>query len=277
MKSIHFLNGKFVHENKLLISPRDLGYSRGYAVFDFLVTYKQRPFMLEKHIDRLFNSARAISLNLPWSKEEMSEWVLKTLEMNKTIKDEKVIRITVSGGSSFTLSPVSAPTIIITVDPNVPCSADDYKKGVTTLLVEFDRHLPFAKTNNYIEAVCIFSKIHQNIDEVIYYSNDVVHEGTRSNVFAVIEGSLVTPKANILEGVTRWVLLDIVKLPISIKEADFSVESLYRASEVFITATGKGIMPVTKINNYLVGDGKVGPVTKEVMYQYHTFVNSDLW
>jgi branched-subunit amino acid aminotransferase/4-amino-4-deoxychorismate lyase len=275
--NIHFLNGKFVSEKDLLISPRDLGYSRGFAVFDFLETYEQKPFMLERHIDRLFMSAETISLDIPWSKKEVTTWVLKTIEANNAIDGEKVIRITVSGGPSLTLSTNSVPTIVITVEPKIGCPADDYKNGVEIALVEFERYRPEAKTNNYIEAVRILKQSRPKIDEIIYHSDNTVREGSRCNIFALVEERLITPKTKILAGVTRDVLLDKIKLSIPALAEDFSVESLCKASEIFITATGKGIMPVTKIDGLPVGNGKVGDVTKEVMHQYHAFMRSNDW
>lgn len=278
MESIHFLNGKFVSEKELLISPRDLGYSRGYGVFDFLITYRHKPFMLQRHIDRLFRSAEAIALSIPWTKEEVTEWVLKTLEANEAARGEKVIRIMISGGPSLTLISPVCPTIVITIDSNVSCSEEAYKNGVEVILVEFQRYRPEAKTNNYIEAIrSINSTNTLNIDEFIYHSEGVVHEGSRCNVFAVIEGKLLTPKTNILEGITREVLLEILRLEIPATAENFSVEAFRSASEVFLSATGKEVMPVTKINGVSVGNGQVGSITKEVMKQHDSFIHSDLW
>ncbi|MEK7517518.1 MAG: aminotransferase class IV [Patescibacteria group bacterium] len=277
MKSVHFLNGQLVNEDDLLISPRDLGYSRGYAVFEFMMTSKGRPFMLEKHIDRLYRSCQEISLNLPWPRELISDWVVRTLEANKSVKGEKVMRITISGGPSLTLSPAKIPTIVIMVDPRIPCPPEDYINGVHVLLSEFQRYEPQAKTNNYIEAIRQFSSIPNGIDEVIYHSEGMVREGTKCNVFAVINGSLLTPKTGILEGVTRDIIINELQLSVRAEARDFSVQELLGASEVFTTATSKEIMPVTKLNNLPVGDGLVGPITKEVMSKFRSFFESDLW
>lgn len=277
MKYVHFLNGQFVDEGSLVISARDLGYARGYAIFEFMMTYNDRPFMLEKHMDRLFRSCEAISLDLPWSKEQISDWVLQTLDANKSIEDEKVIRVTISGGPSFGLSPAKVPTIVIVVDARIPCPSEDYANGVHVLLSEFERYVPQAKTNNYIEAVRQFRAASAEIDEIIYHSEGMMREGTRSNLFAVINGSLVTPKTGVLEGITRDIILNKLSLSIQAEARDFSVEDLLGASEVFITATGKEIMPVTKIDNVPVGDGSVGYITKEVAMAFRNFFESDLW
>lgn len=276
MKNTHFLNGQLVSEDDLQISPRDLGYSRGYAVFEFMLAHKGRPFMLDKHLDRLFTSCRSIALSVPWSKEQISEWVLKTLDANKS-KEEKVIRIIISGGPSETLAPASTPTIVMIVDPRFGGLPEEYEKGVHVLLSEFQRYEPQAKTNNYIEAVRQISSAPKNIHEVIYHSEDMVREGTRCNVFALVNGILFTPKTGILEGITRSVILEELQLSVPVEARDFTVKELLESPELFITATSKEVMPVTKLNNQLVGDGSVGPVTKEVMSKFRAFFESDLW
>lgn len=200
MNNIHFLNGEFVKEENLLISPRDLGYSRGYGVFDFLITYNQRPFLLDKHINRLFSSAKKLSLTIPWSQKVVSEWVLQTLKKNSHILGEKVIRISISGGVAYGLKPNTSPTIIITVDSHIPCPDLDYINGVEIKLEEFQRYMPEAKSNNYIQAIKSFQELSTDlIDEIIYYSNNMVLEGTRCNIFALINGNFLTPKDNILK------------------------------------------------------------------------------
>ena len=92
-RKIYFLNGSLISEKKIAMSPLDIGFSRGYAVFDFLKTYPHhRPFKLLEHVNRLFNSANLIGLQIPWSKEQIKKWVMETLGANQT-NDEKFIKI----------------------------------------------------------------------------------------------------------------------------------------------------------------------------------------
>jgi branched-chain amino acid aminotransferase len=274
----HFLNGRLVSEEQLAISPRDLGFSRGYAIFDFLKTYPHhRPFKLQEHIDRLFNSADLIGLLIPWSKEDVEKWVMETLSANKTA-EEKFIRIMISGGESHTMLPSQDPTIVILVDPAVEYPREHYEKGIGVITVKHSRYTPEAKSNNYIEGVKqtqLAKKL--GAVEPIYYSNTQVFEGSNSNIFAVINGRLVTPASNILEGVTRGVLLEILQLDVPMEARDFTFDELLGASEVFLTGSGKEITPITRIDDKLVGDGAVGSITKEIMRQYKEYVYSDLW
>jgi branched-subunit amino acid aminotransferase/4-amino-4-deoxychorismate lyase len=275
--SIHFQNGALVPEEKLCISPRDVGFSRGFAVFDFLKTYpRHRPFKLKEHIDRLFNSAAAISLPLPWNKEQVIAWVMETLAANPS-DDEKFIKIYVSGGISNSMIPGESPTIVILVDPATQYPPEWYEKGTGAVAVKHDRYNPGAKTNNYIEGMKQ-TYLAQKIGalEPIYYSDTQVYEGSNSNVFAVINGKFLTPKTNILEGITRATLLEILRLDNPVVVQDFTIADFLDASEIFMTGSGKEIVPVTKIDGKQIGDGTVGPVTKEVMAQFKAYTLSTL-
>lgn len=276
--AIHFINGRLVNEEQLLLSPRDVGYSRGFAVFDFLRTYlHHRPFKLQEHIDRLFNSAQIINLKIPWNKDQIKEWINQTLDANQT-EEEKFIKIIISGGISNTMLPSSKPTVIILVDPVTQYPKEQYKKGVGVISVKFERYMPEAKSNNYIEGVKQ-TQIAQKIEAVepIYYNDEQVFEGSNSNIFAVIGGELLTPADHILEGITRAVLLEILELNISLKVQNFTIDQLVKAQEIFLTASGKEIVPVTTIDGQAVGSGQVGPITKQTMKQFHVFTSSNLW
>lgn len=274
----HFLNGKLVSEKELVISPRDIGFSRGYAVFDFLKTYQHhRPFKLQEHIDRLFHSAELIGLEIPWSKEQIRAWILKTLKANESA-EEKFIKVIVSGGISNSMLPVGAPTIVILVDPATEYPVERYEKGIGVITVKHERYNPEAKSNNYIEGVKQAQRGKKiEAEEPIYYSDNQVFEGSNSNVFALIDGKLCTPSSNILSGITRDVLLKILHLDVPIEVRDFTLDELLTATEVFLTGSGKEVTPVTRIDGKLVGNGEVGTVTKEVMRQFREYTSSNLW
>lgn len=278
MDKIHFLNGKFVSEDQLAISPRDVGFSRGYAVFDFLKTYPHhRPFKLKEHIDRLFNSANLIGLKMPWSKEQVQKWVLETLEANNT-DGEKFIKIFISGGVSNTMLPSENPTIAILIDQAFQYPKEQYEKGIGVITVKHERYNPAAKSNNYIEGVKQTQQA-QTIGAVepVYYSDTQVFEGSNSNIFAVIDGKLLTPKTNILTGITRTVLLEILKLDTPMEVKDFTLDDLLQAEEAFLTGSGKEVTPITSIDGKPLGSGIVGTTTKEVMNQFKEYTLSDLW
>lgn len=278
-KAVHFFNGKLVSEEELLLSPRDLGFARGYAVFDFLITYPHhRPFKLKEHIDRLFNSAEAISLRIPWSKKQIMTWIKQTLDANKS-KEEKMIKVIISGGVSDSLLPKQKePTIIIIVDPRHLYPTSFYTKGIGMITVKHHRYAPHAKTNNYIEGVKQ-SQEAEKIDAVepIYYDDSQVFEGATSNIFAVINGILKTPGSHILPGITRNTVLESLVLSLPVVVEDFTIEDLRRAEEVFLTGSNREITPITRIDGKKVGNGSVGVITKEVMEQFRLYTHSKNW
>ena len=194
MKSFtHFLNGKFIKEEELLISPRDLGFSRGYAISDFLVTHNLKLFKLEKHVDRLYKSAEIIGLKIPWTKEQVSKWIQETLIKNNS-KEEKTVKIFLTGGKSTLMHQEGDPTIIIIVGPYTRPLDSYYKNGVKAKSVKYERQFPEAKTTNYVEAIKELTKgKSEGITEVIYYNDSQVLEGGGCNIFAVIDAQTCVP------------------------------------------------------------------------------------
>ncbi len=140
------------------------------------------------------------------------------------------------------------------------------------------RYAPEAKSNNYIEGVKQ-AQVAQKTEaiEAVYCSDEQVFEGSSSNIFALIDGKLLTPRSNVLSGITRGVLLEILKLDVPVEMADFPVKQLLAAKEVFLSGSNKEILPITKIDGNYVGDGRVGNITKEVMKQFKEYTLSDRW
>lgn len=269
---IHFLNGKFVTEDELLISPRDLGYVRGYSVADFIVTYNHKPFKLTEHIDRLFKSAEIIGLEIPWTKKQIITWAKETLDKNGK-ETEKTIKIILSGGISHSLHQAETPTIVMIINPRVRKPASDYENGIKVVAVEYKRQYPEAKHTHYVEAIKQLAQVkNEGIEDVIYYDNSQVYEGSGTNIFAVINNKLTTTKSNIVSGITRNTLLEILKLSILIEIRDFTFNELLKATEVFITGSNSEVRGVIEINGKPVGDGKIGKITKEVAKQYREYI-----
>jgi branched-chain amino acid aminotransferase len=277
-QSVHYLNGKFVKEEDLVIPVRDLGFTRGYGVFDFFVTYSQKPFKLSEHIERLLNSAELIGLEVPWNNDQIKEVVMQTLKKNLW-KEEKAVKLILSGGLSETMVPSSKePTFVIVVDECHIFPEELYKTGMGIISVRHERYNPQAKSNNYIEGVKQSQKAKRiGAVEPLYFDENQVFEGSNSNVFAVINNELITPKSNILSGVTRDLLIEILRLDIPVLEKDFRISDLLKAKEVFFTSSMRGIAPATKVDGKKVGDGKVGPVTREVTRQLKEYIKSGKW
>jgi branched-subunit amino acid aminotransferase/4-amino-4-deoxychorismate lyase len=188
---------------------------------------------------------------------------------------EKTIKIILTGGNSRTMYQAEVPTIIIIVDTYSTPPPSYYENGVKAKAVKYKRLYSESKTTNYIEAIKQLSLVKKDgITEIIYYDNSQVYEGAGCNLFAVINKKLVTTKSNILEGVTRNILLEILKLDTPIEVRNFTFDELLNASEVFLTGSSKEVRGVVEINGKAIGDGKVGKITKKVIKQYKEYINN---
>lgn len=271
IEPIYSVNGKFVPKSESFISVGDIGLMRGHAVFDFWVTYEHhRSLWLEAQLERLQHSAQTIGIRFPWSFGVLTEEISQLLEANST-SNEKAIRITLTGGVGLnSITQGETPTKIIAVDPHEPYPVEYYKNGVGIITHEFRRYAPGAKTNFYIEAVQQLERARaQNAVEVVYYDKGQVYEGATSNLFIVRDGKIITPKTDILHGITRKILLEKLDLPIY--ESDFPIKELFTADEAALVASNKLIMPIVRIDGRIVGDGKVGRMTSLAMVQLEAF------
>ncbi|NDY72517.1 branched-chain amino acid aminotransferase [Desulfobacter hydrogenophilus] len=266
MKTV-YVDGKFLPWDKAMIPVDDLAVLRGYAVCDIIRTIGGKPYCLDAHIDRLLSSATKIGLTPAWTKQEIKELVLKVIEKN-THMDEANIRILVTGGSSPDFfSPADNPRLIILATDIPALPAQWYTKGVKVITFFQQRVLPDAKATNYIPAVLALKKAKaQGAVEALYMTRDnMVLEGTTSNLFALVDGTLVTPENGVLKGITRKTVLALGEKLFPVSEQDLSLDTLLSASELFITGTNKGIVPVIQVNDHVIGTGLPGPGTRALI------------
>lgn len=264
--NIFYVDGEFVPADKAVIPVDDLAILRGFGVFDLLRTYHGKPFFLDEHVDRLESSARKVELTLPWSHDEIVAIVLKTLQKNDLA--ETNVRIVVTGGSSPDyMTPQGNPRLLVLVSPIPQLPAWWYTKGVKIITILSERNIPGAKSIDYIPATIALRKAKaQDAIEAVYYDrDDFVLEGTTSNLFIMLDGTLVTPGRDILSGITRKVVLDIAKDRLPIEIRDISRRELLEAQEVFISGTNKGVVPVIQVDDTVIAAGTPGQATREIM------------
>lgn len=266
MKTV-YVDGKFLPWGKAVIPVDDLAVLRGYAACDVIRTIGGRPYSLDAHIDRLLSSVTKIGLTPPWSKDKIKEIVFNVLEKNAHM-DEANIRILVTGGSSPDFfSPADNPRLIVMATDIPALPAHWYTKGVKVITFVQQRALPDAKATNYIPAVLALKQAKaQGAVEALYMTRDnIVLEGTTSNLFALVEGTLITPGKGVLKGITRKTVLALGKKLFPVAEQDLALNTLLSASELFITGTNKGIVPVVQVDDHVIGTGTPGPGTKSLM------------
>jgi branched-chain amino acid aminotransferase len=270
--SIYYVDGEFMPASSAVIPVDDLALMRGYGVFDYLRTYAGRPLHLKEHVERLVCSAAKIGLELPWDATTIIAIVEETLARNdlaetKVVSDANV-RILITGGSSNDfITPEGCPRLLVLVTPLVAKPAEWYEKGVKIITFPSSRTIPGAKSIDYIPATMALSKAKKvgAVEALYVEENGLVRECTTSNIFAVKTGGIVTPGDDILSGITRKTVLALAATHHPVKIRDLSLEELLDADEVFITGSGKGLVPVVQIDEALIGDGKPGRVTRGLM------------
>jgi branched-chain amino acid aminotransferase len=270
--SIFYVDGEFVPREKAKIPIDDLAILRGYGVFDFCRTYDGKPIFLDEHIGRLESSARRIGLRFPWQPEELKSLVLETLSRNT--HPESGLRIVVTGGSSPDfITPSGSPRLLILVTPLKKLPDEWYAQGTAIITIAARRNIPEAKSINYIPATIALGEARaRGAIEAVYVSSDnLVLEGTTSNIFLFTDGTLVTPSQNILSGVTRKNILQLAKTLFRVETRNVDRAELLAADEVFISGSSKGIVPIVQIDEHVVGSGSPGPLTREMMQAFRDY------
>lgn len=265
--AIFYVDGKFVPSDKAVIPVDDLAVLRGIGVCDLMRTFQGKPYFLKEHLERLEQSARAVDLVLKWRLDEIEAIVLETLDRNREMTEAN-IRIIVTGGSSTDfITPQGIPRLIVLVTPIPPLPQEWYQKGVKVITVNQEREVPEAKSLSYIPAALALKKAKSlQAVEALYVDRDgFVKEGTTSNLFAVVNACLVTPEDKVLKGITRKVILSLAGELMNVELRSIPLAELLCAQEVFITGTNKGVVPVIKIDDATIGDGRIGEKTRLII------------
>ena len=262
MTDTYYIDGEFIAADQAKIPVDDLAILRGYGVFDFLRTYNGKPVFLADHVDRLRHSAAQIGLALPWTPAEIIDLVLETLTRNSNA--ESNIRIVVTGGSSPDfITPTGRPRLLILITALMQAPKCWYTQGVKIITLYDRRSFPGAKSIDYIPAtVALKSARRQKAIEAVYLDeSDNVLEGTTSNIFAFSNDQLITPDKGILSGVTRKNILTLADRLYDLQVRPIDRNELLAASEVFITSTNKGVVPVVEVDDTTIGNGRPGERT----------------
>ncbi len=274
-----YIDGEFFDEANARISVFDHGLLYGDGVFEGIRFYHGRVFRMEEHIDRLWESAHSICLDLPISREEMDEALLETIRQNG-LRDGYVRLIVTRGVGNLGLNPTQckAPSVIIIASTIALYSEEVYRRGLTVVTVATRRMGPATlnpaiKSLNYLNNV--LARIEANLanaDEGLML-NDAgnIAECTADNLFIIKRGQIMTPpiSAGALRGITRAVVFDIAKdLDLPIAERELSRHDLYTADEAFLTGTAAEVIPMIKADGRFIGDGKPGEITRRAIARF---------
>jgi branched-chain amino acid aminotransferase len=270
-----YISGKFFPQEDAKISVFDHGLLYGDGVFEGLRSYRGRVFRLDQHIRRLYESAKAIWLEIPMSPDEMSDAVNESVRINR-IEDGYIRLVVTRGAGTLGLDPnrCSNPQVIIIADAIALYPRELYEKGLDIVTVSVQRNHPAAlspriKSLNYLNN--ILAKIEGVqagcMEALMLNHKGEVAECTGDNVFLVRHGVLQTPplEAGILEGVTRDAVIEVARQAgIDVREMPLTKHDVYIADECFLTGTAAEVVPVVRVDNRVIGTGKPGPMTRDL-------------
>jgi branched-chain amino acid aminotransferase len=273
-----YIDGKFYPETEAKISVFDHGLLYGDGIFEGIRFYSGRVFQMERHINRLYNSAKAIALTIPLSKDEMKAAILESCRQNGFL--DGYIRLVVTRGvGDLGLNPKTCPKPSVII---IPSTINLYPKELylngldvvtcATRRISSAAVSPAIKSLNYLNNILAKIETGSAGEGVMLNEQGYVAECTGDNIFVLKDGVLLTPavSAGALRGITRDVVFDIAEgfgLPIS--EPQLTRYDLFTADECFLTGTAAGIIPVIKIDGRSIGDGRPGPVTAKFIAFFH--------
>lgn len=280
-----YLNGEIVPEAEATISVFDHGYLYGDGIFEGIRAYNGRVFMLAEHLDRLYESAKTIMLDIPLNKKEMELAILKTIRANN-LRDAYVRLVISRGPGDLGLDPrkCEQPTIVIIASAIQLYPEELYETGLKLVTVATRRNgpemvNPRIKSLNYLNN--IMARIEANMqnapEAIILNSDGYVAECTGDNIFIIKDGILYTPPlyAGILKGTKREIVLEIAaEMGLEIREELFTRHDLYNAEESFLSGTAAEVIPVVEVDGRQVGNGEVGEKTKALIAKFREIANS---
>jgi len=275
-----YINGQLYDKDDARISVYDHGLLYGDGVFEGIRSYGGKVFRLEQHLDRLWNSAKAIWLEIPMTKAQMAHAIRDTLQING-IQDGYIRVVVTRGVGTLGLDPnrCSNPQVIIITDHISLYPEEYYRDGLSIITVSTVRNHPAAlspriKSLNYLNN--ILAKIEGLqagcIEALMLNHKGEVAECTGDNIFIVRGGRLMTPpnEAGILEGITRDAVIGLAReAGLKVHEVPLTKHDVYIADECFLTGTAAEIVPVVKVDSRKIGDGKPGPITRDLMARFH--------
>lgn len=255
-----YFNGVIKPLNDTQIHVSDLGLLRGYGLFDYFRTYNGRPFQWDLYWKRYENSAARMNIVNPISKADAYRIVMQLVEASGL--EDCALRFVLTGGyAEDGMSMVKANLLIMSEDIH-PVSKEDYQSGISVMTYEFVRDIPEIKSTDYKHLLILQPKLKEaKRNDLLFHKNGEVSELSRSNIFHFKDNVLVTPSNHILNGITRQTVLVLAKPHFKIEERPVSLEEYVAADECFTTSSTKRVLPVTLIDDKVIGNGVVGSKT----------------
>jgi branched-chain amino acid aminotransferase len=278
-----YIDGKFYEQDEAKISVFDHGLLYGDGIFEGIRIYNNKIFKLKEHLERLFASAKAILLEIPLSKKEIGDVLQECVRVNKKING--YIRLIITRGQGdLGLNPyLCKKTSLIIITGDIQLYPEEYyKRGIAIISSSVRRISPGQfdariKSLNYLNNVLAKIEAMQAgcMEAVMLNSEGYIAECTGDNIFIIKGNVLITPGSteSILEGITRNTVMELAeKISLPAKAAKLTQYDLYTADECFLTGTGAELMPVTKIDNRMIGNGTAGDWTLKLLKEFQAEV-----
>jgi branched-chain amino acid aminotransferase len=275
-----YISGQLYDKEDAKISVYDHGLLYGDGVFEGMRIYGGKVFRMQDHLDRLWNSAKAIWLEIPMTPEALAKAVDETVAANGLV-DGYVRLVVTRGAGTLGLDPnrTSQPQVIIIADKITLYPQEYYENGLEIITVSTMRNHPAAlspriKSLNYLNNILAkIEGLQAGCEEALMLNHKgEVAECTGDNVFLVKRGQLLTPPidAGILEGITREAVIELAaEAGIAVREIPLTRHDVYIADECFLTGSAAEIVPVVKVDSRRIGDGRPGPLTRQLMTRFH--------
>lgn len=275
-----YIDGQFYGRDEAKISVFDHGFLYGDGIFEGIRAYNGRVWKLDEHLKRLYDSAKAIMLEIPVSINEMEEIVLETLRRSGLTKDSYIRLVISRGKGDLGLDPRKcAKASIICIADSIKLYPEQvYTEGMQVISVATRRNTvdsisPQVKTLNYMTSIMakITANLHGYPEVIMLNKEGYVTEGTGDNIFIVKNGKLITPPAylGILPGITRNAVIEMARdLGITVEEGVFTLIDVYGADECFLTGTAAEVIPVVMADGRAIGNGKPGETTWRLINRF---------
>ncbi len=270
MKSFCYQNSKILPLHKAHISAQDIGILRGFGIYDGIKMYNSKPFRFNDHLKRFENSATTLSLKIPLSKNKILDAITS---LSKKFKNKNPnIKLYLTGGPLINALQFNKNqcTFFIIAEEVTEISKEYIVNGCSLLTHEYQREYPRVKTINYITAVILQpEKKKRKALEILYVKDNKVLECSTSNLFIIKNDTVITPKDNILLGITRRTIIEISKrLKKKVEEREITFEEVLEADEVFITSSYKEVVPVIQIDSKRISNAKPGVLTRKLIEEF---------
>lgn len=266
-----FLNDRLIDVEEARVGATDSGFLYGAGLFETMRSRHGVVFRLDEHLERLFGSARALSIACPYDKARLGTAIDQLLQASQ-LADAR-LRLTLTNGPLATIEGQRQPTLLITATAFQPYPVEYYQTGVLVILCPFRQNITDPtcghKTTSYYPRLLALNLAHQKrAAEALWFTTDQrLAEGCVSNVFLVKNSVLYTPalETPVLPGIARQTVIEVARQQsLELVEKDLHIADVLEADEIFLTNVIMEVLPVVSVEKHTVREGKVGPVTKEL-------------